>query len=802
MKKLVSIALTLCMLLSLAVIAPLGDIGLKASAGLTYTGATRNSGNFIIDPGHGGADPGAINGSRHEADDVLRLSIAVAKLIDQSGATCALTRVTDITQSMPEKVAIANNGNFTYFVSIHRNAGGGKGVETYYNYGLSTSSPGAQLATSIQNHVIGIGCWVNRGVKSAAFYVIKNTTMAAALIEVGFMDSPDGMDSIIFDQYFDANATAIANGMLAMIGKSVAPAAKYEGCVDKPVAPDPYMVNGPSNISATVTQTGENDVLTLRGWTMHTDGISKVEYSIDNGGYNALIPSVRDDVVEEIKGYSDYSNCGYDGEISYKNLTAGVHTITIRATTKKNATYTAATINLTVNDPINPAISNIKITNITKEGYRISCNVTDNAGLDRVVFPTWSGTGGQDDMVWYDGIIEGNYVYADVKISNHNNAYDGYSSHIYAYDISGNESFAGGGFVNLTEDTTAPTISNAVITNVSPFGFDVSCTITEDKQIAKVQFPTWTDADGQDDIAWYDANVSENVATFHVDTSKHGNQSGLYHVHLIVTDAWGHEAKAELSVNVTAVTKPADSNYIPINAINGNQSTTDSQALTSGTFTSQTHGVLVLEAVAGGYKVTAKYDAGVAKSVVATVAKPVVAVSKDLVNAYNVYLTLNVGDIVTFNGVDLTTNRAAAGAYVAVPAKFQLVDSSTYKLDTKYVTVDKVAQTVQNINNEFKCAITVVDHYGIAVEASVIAGTGYVVQYLSATGEVLNSATVVIIGDITGDGVITAADSICSSLLVKGTASYTEAQNKAADVNEDGVMSTLDYVSMKNLCKA
>ena len=47
------------------------------------------------------------------------------------------------------------------------------------------------------------------------------------------------------------------------------------------------------------------------------------------------------------------------------------------------------------------------------------------------------------------------------------------------------------------------------------------------------------------------------------------------------------------------------------------------------------------------------YDAGVAKSVVATAAKPVIAVSKDLVNAYNVYLTLNVGDIVTFNGVDL-----------------------------------------------------------------------------------------------------------------------------------------------------
>ncbi len=222
-KRITSLVLSLCFILSLAIIIPNDALFTDVEAALNYNGGTRNSATFIIDPGHGGADPGAVNGSRHEADDVLRLSIAVAKLIDQSGSSCALTRVTDITQSMDSKVYIANSGSFTYFLSIHRNAGGGKGVETYYHSSLSASSTSAKLATHIQNNVIAIGCWVNRGVKSANFKVIRETVMSGALIEVGFMDSPGNQDSIIFDQYFDANAKAIANGMLAMVGKSVTP---------------------------------------------------------------------------------------------------------------------------------------------------------------------------------------------------------------------------------------------------------------------------------------------------------------------------------------------------------------------------------------------------------------------------------------------------------------------------------------------------------------------------------------------------------------------------------------------------
>lgn len=218
-KRVISLVLSLCFILSLTAILPNNVIFTNADAAYSYSGATRNTAVFIIDPGHGGTDPGACSGTRHEADDVLNLSIAVAKLIDQSGSTCSLTRVTDVTQSLSTKVSIANSGSFTYFLSIHRNAGGGKGIETYYYSGLSSTSTSAKLATSVQNAMVAVGCWTNRGVKTASYYVTRYTNMASALTEVGFIDT--ATDNTIFDNYFDANAKAIANGLLAMVGKSV-----------------------------------------------------------------------------------------------------------------------------------------------------------------------------------------------------------------------------------------------------------------------------------------------------------------------------------------------------------------------------------------------------------------------------------------------------------------------------------------------------------------------------------------------------------------------------------------------------
>ena len=87
------------------------------------------------------------------------------------------------------------------------------------------------------------------------------------------------------------------------------------------------------------------------------------------------------------------------------------------------------------------AISNIRISQVTPDGYRISCTITSD--VKSIKFPTWtlktnSSGSDQDDLVWHVGTISGSTAYFDVKISNHNNEHGMYRTHIYAYNSSGN----------------------------------------------------------------------------------------------------------------------------------------------------------------------------------------------------------------------------------------------------------------------------------------------------------------------------------------------------------------------------
>lgn len=94
-----------------------------------------------------------------------------------------------------------------------------------------------------------------------------------------------------------------------------------------------------------------------------------------------------------------------------------------------------------------PVISNVKVSNITTEGYDVSCTVTDNVGVNRVMFPTWTVLNDQDDLLsdWSTnakarGTRNGNTWTFHVNIADHNNERGAYLTHIYAYDDAGNRS--------------------------------------------------------------------------------------------------------------------------------------------------------------------------------------------------------------------------------------------------------------------------------------------------------------------------------------------------------------------------
>ncbi len=146
--------------------------------------------SVVIDPGHGGPDPGAIGiGGIRETDVVLEVSKMVKKLLSEKGVKVRLTRKNEVDLDLPPRVSFANNTDADIFVSIHANASRGKrkdinGLETFYYRGWR----GRSLAKNIQKQILRVSPGSpDRGVKQGRFYVIKNTRMPAVLVEIGFL---------------------------------------------------------------------------------------------------------------------------------------------------------------------------------------------------------------------------------------------------------------------------------------------------------------------------------------------------------------------------------------------------------------------------------------------------------------------------------------------------------------------------------------------------------------------------------------------------------------------------------------
>ena len=100
-------------------------------------------------------------------------------------------------------------------------------------------------------------------------------------------------------------------------------------------------------------------------------------------------------------------------------------------------------------DKENPVVSNIQISNLSSDGYKVTCTATDNVGVTKVCFPTWTEANGQDDLAndWGNttiGTYEGGNTYSYwVKVSDHNNEGGRYITHVYAYDAASNYSSQG-----------------------------------------------------------------------------------------------------------------------------------------------------------------------------------------------------------------------------------------------------------------------------------------------------------------------------------------------------------------------
>lgn len=190
--------------------------------------------SIVIDPGHGGKHPGAVNKKYGYMEKDINLHVAefMEKYIDDQvpGIVTAMTRRTDRTVSLPDRVLLANIGTTDAFISIHTNARLLKGrygleIETYYFRG---SEEGRELAYCIQdtlfNRSMKFGVPViDRGVKIGQkrgrdgelkdFYVLRETYMPAVLVELGFLSDDEEAQLLIKPENQEIMAKAIVDGI-------------------------------------------------------------------------------------------------------------------------------------------------------------------------------------------------------------------------------------------------------------------------------------------------------------------------------------------------------------------------------------------------------------------------------------------------------------------------------------------------------------------------------------------------------------------------------------------------------------
>jgi N-acetylmuramoyl-L-alanine amidase len=233
-----------------------------ASAPVALNEGNRQPGRFLvmIDPGHGGYDPGTQSSAGMlEKDLALQIATRLKAALEARGIRAELTRSTDVFISLAERTRIANSAGADLFVSIHLNSSPNTdttGIEVYYlnnttdratirlarmenggadgygapdasnlNYILTDlrqnykASEAASLARMIDAQTVadldaGLGLNVNAlGAKMGPFYVLVGARMPAVLVECGFMSNAAEATGLESPNYQDVLARAIATSV-------------------------------------------------------------------------------------------------------------------------------------------------------------------------------------------------------------------------------------------------------------------------------------------------------------------------------------------------------------------------------------------------------------------------------------------------------------------------------------------------------------------------------------------------------------------------------------------------------------
>lgn len=177
---------------------------------------------IVVDPGHGGKDPGTLWKDVYEKDVNLAIAKKVVHILTEAGCQVFMTRDSDARVVLSERVRLAEEKQADLFVSIHQNALEKDTVTEGFEIYSSSRPRSGELAELIRKCLGAATGAADKGItQNSDLYVLENTTMPACLVETGFLTCPKERELLLDEAYQQKVAQGIAEGILKFLGTEV-----------------------------------------------------------------------------------------------------------------------------------------------------------------------------------------------------------------------------------------------------------------------------------------------------------------------------------------------------------------------------------------------------------------------------------------------------------------------------------------------------------------------------------------------------------------------------------------------------
>ncbi|MCJ8008130.1 N-acetylmuramoyl-L-alanine amidase [Lederbergia wuyishanensis] len=171
---------------------------------------------IFIDPGHGGTDPGAVGNGLKEKDLTLAISKRIESILknEYEDVEIKLSRTGDQTLTLKQRTDMANAWKADYLLSVHINAGGGVGFESFIYNGIYKTKPATNNKRNVlHDEIIKTTGFKDRGKKEANFHMVRESGMQSCLTESGFIDNANDAALLKQASFLEKVARGHADGL-------------------------------------------------------------------------------------------------------------------------------------------------------------------------------------------------------------------------------------------------------------------------------------------------------------------------------------------------------------------------------------------------------------------------------------------------------------------------------------------------------------------------------------------------------------------------------------------------------------